>query len=477
VRRSTLRSLGLLGGLSLLPYMAALQLNDLRTHTVEFEIAFFAAFTLYALAVVIVLRADGPAGPRVLVMIVGFAVAFRLLLVFSTPTLTDDMYRYVWDGRVQAHGINPYLLPPDAPALAPLRDDAIWPSINRKSVVTVYPGGAQLAFAALWRIMPDNVRWFQLAMTGGGLAAGLLLMRLLRALGQPAQRALLYLWSPLPVFETAHAAHVDGLVLPVLVAAWLARARGRDALVGVLLGAAVSLKLYPVVLFPVLWRVRDDRGRRRAAWVMPVAFVTVLVATYLPYLSLGVGVIGFLPTYFTERFNPSLARLITDLPYGTDGTSDRLATVLLLVAELAVGVVCLLRPARNAAHAIRRSIWPIGVFVLLTQILYPWYVLWLVPLLALFVRPGRFGLRLDAWTGSWLFSGLVMLSYTWYITMSGIGWTSYAQFGPLFALLFLHSWRDLRRRGLDILRFGGMRLDRNRPTRLLDSGSDGIRGG
>ena len=293
-----------LGVVSLIPYGGALWLNDLRAHTREFEIVFFAAFALYAVAVVRVLRiAEDVPWPRgTLPLIFGFAVLFRALLVFSTPTLTDDMYRYVWDGRVQAQGLNPYALPPDAPALTSLRDEAVWPFINRKSVVTVYPAGAQLAFAALWRLVPDNVRWFQVAMASGDLLAGVLLARLLRALGQPPQRALIYLWSPLVIFETAHAAHVDGLVLPVLVAAWLARACGRDGLTGAFLGLATALKLYPAMLLPALWRPTGDGARGWRRWRMSLSFVAVFAATYVPYLSLGGGVIGFLPTYFTERF-------------------------------------------------------------------------------------------------------------------------------------------------------------------------------
>ena len=85
---------------------------------------------------------------------------------------------------------------------------------------------------------------------------------------------LIYLWHPLVIFEVAHAAHVDGLVLPFLVAAWLARLRGRDVLTGLLLGLAAALKLYPALLLPVLWRRQDEDGRFRPAWAMPLAFLT-----------------------------------------------------------------------------------------------------------------------------------------------------------------------------------------------------------
>ncbi len=157
------------------------------------------------------------------------------------------MYRYVWDGRVQAQGISPYLYPPNASELSYLRDKDVYPSINRKGVVTVYPPAAEASYATLWRILPDNIHWFQITMAVGGLLAGILLVGLLRDLGRSPERVLIYLWSPLLAFETAHSAHVDGLILPFLVGAWWARVRDRDNRVGILLGIATAMKFYPAL--------------------------------------------------------------------------------------------------------------------------------------------------------------------------------------------------------------------------------------
>jgi len=130
-----------------------------------------------------------------------------------------------------------------------------------------------------------------------------------------------------------------------------------------------------------------------------------------------------LPTYFTERFNPSLARLITDTPYFLEIQPERLANGIMLVVLASIGVAFMVRPSRDGAAAIRRCLVLMGAFALLTQILYPWYVIWFVPMVALGVQRGRFGLRADAWTGWFLFTGLVMLSYTWFIAMTGSVWT------------------------------------------------------
>lgn len=429
------RALAALGFASIFPYAYALHLPSLRAHTVEFEFAFFAAFGLYLAAVALVLHPGRPASAKVVAVVLGFAIAYRSLLVFSPPSLSDDMYRYVWDGRVQANQVNPYVYPPNAPELSHLRDDAVWPLINRKVAVTVYPGGAELTYAALWRLWPDNVRWFQIVMASGGLVAGVILIWLLKALGRPPHLVLIYLWNPLVVFETAHSAHVDGLVLPLLVGAWLARAKERDILVGLLLGAATALKLYPAVLLPALWRPsRAPRGFL-AASAMPLAFAAVLASSYIPYISQGLGVVGFLPTYLNERFNGSPVAVLLDVAERAPRELDPVRTWAAPAVLIIITLVFVARPVSNAEQAIRRCAWPIGAFILTTQNLHPWYALWLVPLLALYVRPGRMGLRLDAWTGWLLFSGLVALAYTFFVNLEPVPWVRYVEFLPLYALL------------------------------------------
>lgn len=453
-RLSTFTLLAVIGTVSIILYGYALWLNDLRLNTIQFEWVFFAAFGLYALATWQILQDDGPTGRRTIILIFAFAIFFQGILIFSKPTLSDDMYRYVWDGRVQAHQINPYLYPPNTPELANLRDSSIWPLINRKPVVTVYPGGAELAFAAIWQLWPDNVDWFKIMMVLSDLVAGVLLLFLLRAMGRSPGLVLIYLWNPLVIFEVAHSAHVDALVLPFLVGAWLARLKGRDALTGLLLGIAASMKLYPVILLPALWRMRDERGRIRAAWVMPLAFLIGFLFPYLPYISIGKGVLGFLPEYFNEAFNFFLTAPLYYWVYQAGGHPALAIQVLIAIVLVVIFLVFLIRPAANAETALRRSLWPIGAFALLTTNLYPWYLLWLVPLLAAFLPVRRvesrenFARRLlqTSWTGWWLFTGLIALAYIYYIDW----WPNFlaiaAQFIPLyeFLLIDLGCWIKLQ---------------------------------
>jgi hypothetical protein len=421
-------------------YFCALVVGDLRRNTVGFEYIFFTAFIIYGIACFYVLQLEED-NRRLLYLTFGLAAVTQAILTLTHPTLSDDMYRYVWDGRVQSQRISPYQYPPDAPELTHLRDNDIYPYINRKNVVTVYPPAAEAAYALLWRILPDSIHWFQAVMAFGGLLAGILLTGLLRDLRRSPARVLIYLWSPLLAFETAHAAHVDGLVLPLLVGAWWARIRERDGLVGFLLGVATATKFYPALLLPFLWRPRHSQGR----WQMPLAFVLALTMFYLPYtITSGSSVIGYLPHYFQEKFN--ISPLVSNLNHILNSLNPHKTNSLTLIALGAImllGAWAIFNPARDAETVIRRCIVPIGLITLLSQNLFSWYMLWLLPLIAIFFEPSRkrFGIlalpRLDAWTGWWLFCGLVGLSYTFFIKWNPVSAAIQFEFLPLYVILLI----------------------------------------
>ncbi|MGD8627422.1 MAG: hypothetical protein PVJ34_23010, partial [Anaerolineae bacterium] len=197
---------------------------------------------------------------------------------------------------------------------------------------------------------------------------------------------------------------------------------------------------------------RHPRGR----WRFPLAFGLGLGTCYLPYLlTSGSNVLGYLPQYFGERFNMGLARLLIPTLHDLGVEPTRGLLILTLGILGAIGLLMVLRPAASGEAAVRRSIWLIGTFTLLTQNLFAWYMLWLLPLVALFVRPGRLmGLRADGWTAWWLFGGLVGLSYTFFITWRPVPVALWAQFVPLYGLLLWDAGRSLYK-----MRFGRGQVD------------------
>ncbi len=156
---------------------------------------FFPLFGLYGLAVVIVFW-KRPGSSSCLILIVGFAVVFRLIVLFAPLVLSSDLYRYVWDGRVQRAGVNPYRYPPEAEALAALRDTTIYPQIIRPVLTTIYPPAAQMFFALITTIVPDSIRGMKAFMVLFDLVTIGVLIRLLKTNGSDPERVVLYAWSP-----------------------------------------------------------------------------------------------------------------------------------------------------------------------------------------------------------------------------------------------------------------------------------------
>ena len=321
-----------------------------------------AAFGVYALGALLVVR--GRVRGRFAVgLVLGVALAARLALAVHEPTVSRDAYRYVWDGRVAAAGINPYRHPPGDPALAALRDEEVYPSIDRKGAPTIYPPAAQGLFRLLHELRPGSVVAVKLALVLVDLLAVCLLMLALRRFGLHPERAILYAWHPLAIVEIGHSGHVDGVAALLVLGAVLLFARARPVATGVVLAAATLIKLYAVVALPaLLWRdrVRDLR--------LVLAFAATVVLAYLPFLGVGTRVLGYLPGYVEEEGLASgerfyLSPLAPGVPFSA-----------VVVAAMAVLALVLWRsaPARGADVPSRVLLLLVALLVLATPA-YPWY--------------------------------------------------------------------------------------------------------
>src|SRR5215212_7151570 len=160
---------------------------------------------------------------RLLVLGLIFAALFRLSILFFPPYLSDDIYRYVWDGRVQAAGINPYRYMPADESLAHLRDEKIYPNINRRdSAQTIYPPIAEAAFLLVTRFS-ESVTWMKAVMVGFEAVTVWAIVQLLISFGFARQRVLIYAWHPLAVWEFAGSGHADALAIAFIALALLVR--------------------------------------------------------------------------------------------------------------------------------------------------------------------------------------------------------------------------------------------------------------
>ena len=305
------------------------------------------------------------------------AVVLRVATVVFPPYLSSDVYRYVWDGRVQAAGINPYHYVPSDDVLAPLRDDAIYPHINRASYArTIYPPAAQILYYAVTRIS-ERVTAMKLAMVAFDLATIGLLLLLLRDLRTSPNRVLIYAWHPLTLWEIAGSGHVDAVVVALLALALLARQRDWPVLTGISIGLGALVKFFPIVIAPAVYRRWD--------WRMPAALGITVVSLYLPYLSAGSQVLGFLPRYASEERLTTgsgfyLVSLISNLGAGTLSAIAYVCLAGLILGGLALFVS--LRRNGDDGYLVGSFILAIALLLLATPH-YPWYFLWLLPFLCL----------------------------------------------------------------------------------------------
>ena len=361
---------------------------------------------------------------EILPLIIGFALLFRLLLLATPPVLSSDIYRYLWDARVQASGDNPYLSTPATFANAEMKKEPLYQQQNRPFAPTIYPPLAQIAFRAVRAVAGESVSAMKALMVMGELCTLALLVWLLPTMGLPRSRVILYAWHPLAVFECAGSGHVDALAVPLILLAVVAWQRDQRTVAGISLGAATLVKIYPVLLLPVFF------GRRR--WQIPLVCAVTIALFYLPFLpQAGSRVLGHLPRFLVdpnEVFNPSLMGLILSLGDYLGGAP------IFWVAWIGRGVllatlIVLLRKEIHRPVELLGGLWVVGTaMVLFTLTLHPWYLLWLLPFLA--VQP----------RAAWVYlSGAIALSYLFYIVPTpariAIGVLEYAPF------LFLLEWQ------------------------------------
>lgn len=373
---------------------------------------------VYAAAVWLVLRRRF--GRAALAVVFVAAVVARAIALPAPALLSTDVARYVWDGRVQAAGINPYRYVPADPRLAPLRDETIYPHINRADyAVTIYPPVAEMIFFLATRVS-ESITMMRLTMIGFEAVTVLALMALLEHDGRPAARVLIYAWHPLTIWEFAGTGHVDAAAIALMTLAMLAAVRDRRVLAGIALAAGTLIKPFVVLVAPPLWWRWD--------WRLPVAFVATAIVCYLPYLSAGTGVLGYLGGGYQDEqgyadgkgfFLIALLRWL-DLPAPGGLAFAVFAGVVLAAIALAIAFRAKPRESDPALFL------PLAAAsLLLISPHYPWYFAFLLPLLArapyaplIYVTLAAFVLYLppikdfdDFLTaGLWLYGGCALLA-------------------------------------------------------------------
>ncbi|MFQ6113097.1 MAG: hypothetical protein ACE5NG_03290 [bacterium] len=400
-----------------------------------------------------------------------FGAIFRLTFLFSPPSLSDDIYRYIWDGRVASAGLNPYQYAPNAEELKTLRDSEIYPKINHKEICTIYPPVNQLTFKGISKLY-SSVLAFKAVLLLFDFLTIYLLHLILRSLSISLNRLLIYVWNPLVIVEFAGSGHVDieGIFF-MMLALWLLTKK-RAILATFSLTLSFLTKFLTVILLPL-----TILFKKRNMLMIVLIFIVFAAALYLPYADAGERLFTALFVYSSKwRFNDSIFAIIfsaiksilpedwvINLMIKPQGFAIEPATLAsrrtdlaLHISRFVVGVILfgmiiyyLKRFTKYLANeggvwVLKLGLILLGTIFLLSPTVHPWYLCWLVPFLV--IVPNR------AWI---LLTGLVGLSYWALIDYAELGiWqenlcVKLVEYLPFYSLLvydcIAHKFTQKRR--------------------------------
>ena len=480
-RLNTWGGLSFIAGTAMLAcFSGLLMLPSLRgPYVVTFLAYFVIAGGVYILAVI---RLDRDRMP--IAIIWGFAILFRLVLLLTSPTLSDDVFRYTWDGNLLSQWVNPYTLPVNSPALDEY-STSLRELVNHNWMASPYLPSAQLLFLFVQKVSPESIKAFQISAVLLDLATAWLVMDILRRVMSSSRQVLIYLWNPLVIIEFSHGAHVvDALMIClVMLTFWLLlkakpkrhRQSWFTTASAISLAAATLTKGLPLMLVSVVWRRWD--------WKRLLLFAVVIlgvIAIFAVGAGLGLtgeqdgrGVFGALRIYMNWwNFNSGIYHW---LEIGLSGYQTPGAVPVDIVGERPIQLARLITTGLTAL-AVLLTAWlswrmdnpktrdhitrtlfllrlatiPIGAYLLFTHTVHPWYVILIIPFLP-FLSPKQ---DEAIWTKRlkwpWIYFSLaVSLSYLTYINPDDLrefNLVRQVEYMPLYLLLIWAAWPLLTRR-------------------------------
>jgi len=422
-------SVAIAGAIALEALFASMaRLGDLKTEVIATIALALAAGIVYFIALYL-LEHSAKTGPA-LWIIVAAAVAFRLTLYSLAPSLSTDIQRYHWDGRVQNAGWNPYAVAPNDPRLVYLRDPG-WAVMPGPEIPSMYPPLSQFVFRLGARFLPGTVA-FKLPFVLADLLVLAMLAKWLQAYADGNYRLAIYAWNPLVIVEFAASGHNDALAMAGMVAA-LAIMRKRPGASSLTLTAGSLAKLFPVTLLPLALRF-SGWPRKLRGWLAFGGAALLVGACVWPYRS----ALEQFPEIFVryqaiwQNYNPSLYAVLLWFSVHAE-----------IAAGVGEGVVLGLAiwAAARKLEPLRAAFLIVGAILIVAPNTYSWYFTWIIPLLCFFPNP--------AWL---LVTILQFLSYKVLIEyqINGIWhfdpyfqWLTYA---PFYALLLGEALLNRRRR-------------------------------
>lgn len=389
------------------------------------EPAFVIPLVVAGIAYLLALREflTNPAFPRrVIAISLVLAAVWHAAFLLMPPGPDDDVHRYLWDGRIQRLGYNPYIVVPSDPAVASLHTPETR-ALNNPEVPSPYPPGAELFFRGVTAVH-ESVFALKVAFEICDIAMVLVLLDFLRRSQQGLHWVLAFAWNPLLATEVAGSGHVDIVGALLLLVSAVALMRRWRATAAVAFALAVAVKLLPIVLLPLYWK----RIRLRDAAVAAI----VVGLLYVPFLNHGRVPIGSLGTYVERfRFNDPVFAILERI------AAPQAVVGLALLAGFAAAIWM---RSKSTAPSLDRFPWPMAATLLFAPVVYPWYLLWPLP----FLR-SRAMLPIFVWTVS-----IIPTYVVWHLRTLGLRWAVPAwimllEYGSVAAAAALMALLRLRR--------------------------------
>jgi alpha-1,6-mannosyltransferase len=333
---------------------------------------YFETFLLFSLAFFIIktipsqndLNFRLPISFPVFIIITG--LIFRITLLPAVPTTSPDAYRYIWEGKVVTHGINPYQVPPGALLLNQYHSN-IWTKVGFKNMTSIYPPFAQVTFLVGYIISGESVLGLKMVYLICEIITLVFLLKFLRLKKINQNFIILYAWLPIPIMEYFINAHIDTVGIAFFVLFMYHIEKGRNNLSAVFFALSFLVKFYPIMLFPLL--IKKIGIKKLIPFT--IIFSLIVIVFYTPFLTNDLAVKNSLTTYLLRwEFNGSVYNLIKMF---SDKDLARVICSILLIIAIAV-ISFKYRDFVNGTFGVLLS------FVVLATTLYPWYLGWIAVL-------------------------------------------------------------------------------------------------
>lgn len=393
------------------------------------------------------------------ILIIGlvFGLVFRITMLITEPSLSDDVYRYIWDGKVASHGINPFQHPPNADTLQTLRDSQYYPKINHREISTIYPPVSQMVFSVVYKIKP-TVFAFKVVFLLFDLLTIAALLLLLKSLRLSLNRVLLYAWNPLIIVEFSGNAHADIIGIFFLVTALWLLAEKKLQWSNLFMVLSFLTKFITLLFLPILTALKKQNRI-----LIVLSFVILTAAFYLPYADAGSNLFsGFLVYSSKWQFNGSIfagilwlmekylpVQWVVDLmitPHGLTPDAETITTrtldLALVVTKVVVGLIFVgiftyffMRLGKDLRRYGRLWLFKLGgilfgALFLLNPTVQPWYLCWTLPFLV--IAPNR---AFILWTGLVGLSYWILIDYTAAGVWQESDWVRWVEYTPFYGVL------------------------------------------